>query len=76
MKSLAVLVLLFSAVLLCSAAPDVEPVTCNEDDSAGAARLAVHHINEHHNHGYKFQLSEVQGIKVEKVLYPDTNNGL
>ncbi|XP_070765096.1 alpha-2-HS-glycoprotein 1 [Enoplosus armatus] len=68
MNELPVLVLLSSAVvLLCSAAPALEPVTCNGDSGAAAARLATFHINEHHDHGYKFRLIESQGNKVEKV---------
>ncbi|GLD71166.1 alpha-2-HS-glycoprotein-like protein [Lates japonicus] len=27
----------------------------------------MHHINEHHDHGYKFRLNEIQGNKVVKV---------
>ncbi|XP_035524144.1 antihemorrhagic factor cHLP-B-like [Morone saxatilis] len=67
MKALPILVLLSSAVQLFSAAPALEPVTCSEDSGAAAARLAMHHINENHEHGYKFRLNEVQGNKVEKV---------
>ncbi|XP_039984572.1 alpha-2-HS-glycoprotein 1 isoform X2 [Xiphias gladius] len=67
MKRLHVLALLSSAALLCSAAPALEPVTCSEDGGVAAARLAMHHINKHHHHGYKFQLSEILGNKVEKV---------
>ncbi|XP_053177747.1 alpha-2-HS-glycoprotein 1 isoform X2 [Scomber japonicus] len=61
------LLLLSSAVLLCSAAPAVELVTCSEDSGAAAAHLAMHHINERHDHGYKFRLSETQDIKVVTV---------
>lgn len=67
MKELPILVLLYSAVLLSSAAPVLEPVTCSEDSRAAMARLAMFHINEHHDHGYKFKLNEIQGNKVEKV---------
>eukprot|EP00064_Thunnus_orientalis_P019988 superscaffoldBa00005269_g20119 len=67
MKGFSILVLLSSVVLLCSAAPALELVTCSEDSGAAAARLAMHHINEQHDHGYKFRLSETQGIKVVKV---------
>ncbi|XP_060933661.1 alpha-2-HS-glycoprotein 1 isoform X2 [Limanda limanda] len=67
MKALHVLVLLASVVLLCRASPVLEPVMCNEDHSAAAARLAVHDINEHHKHGYKFQLSEIKENKMDKV---------
>ncbi|XP_062279650.1 alpha-2-HS-glycoprotein 1 [Scomber scombrus] len=66
MKHIVVL-LLSSAVLLCSAAPALELVTCSEDSGAAAAHLAMHHINEHHDHGYKFRLSEIQDIKVVTV---------
>ncbi|KAL3067758.1 hypothetical protein OYC64_022180 [Pagothenia borchgrevinki] len=59
------LLLLCSTALLCSAAPAV--VTCSEDGGAAAARMAAHHIDENHNHGYKFKLSEIKGNKVEKV---------
>lgn len=27
----------------------------------------MHHINQNHDHGYKFKLNEVQGSKYEKV---------
>ncbi|XP_053285924.1 alpha-2-HS-glycoprotein 1 [Pleuronectes platessa] len=67
MKALNVLVLLASVVLLCRASPVLEPVMCNEDHSAAAARMAVHDINEHHKHGYKFRLSEIKENKMDKV---------
>ena len=67
MKGLPTLLLLCSTALLCSAAPAVEPVTCSEDGGAAAARMAAHHIDENHDHGYKFKLSEIKGNKVEKV---------
>ncbi|KAI9513653.1 hypothetical protein NQZ68_040844 [Dissostichus eleginoides] len=67
MKGLSTLLLLCSTALLCSAAPAVEPVTCSEDGGAAAARMAAHHIDENHDHGYKFKLSEIKGNKVEKV---------
>ncbi|XP_069574567.1 alpha-2-HS-glycoprotein 1 [Brachyistius frenatus] len=62
-----VLVLLASAVLLGGAAPALEPVTCSDTDGAAAARVAVHHINENHKHGYKFRLGETRGRTVEQV---------
>ncbi|XP_029356008.1 alpha-2-HS-glycoprotein 1 [Echeneis naucrates] len=65
MKSLPVLVLLSSAVLLCSAAPALEEVKCRADNNDAASRHAMHHINEHHQHGYKFKLDAVQDIKVD-----------
>lgn len=74
MKALPVLVLLSSAVQLCSTAPALEPLTCSEDIGAAAARLAMHHINEHHVHGYKFSLNEIQGNKLEKVWEPDLSS--
>ncbi|KAJ4933623.1 hypothetical protein JOQ06_030447 [Pogonophryne albipinna] len=64
MKGLPTLLLLCSTALLCSAAPAVEPVTCSEDGGAAAARMAAHHIDENHDHGYKFKLSEIKGNKV------------
>ncbi|GAA6231928.1 alpha-2-HS-glycoprotein-like [Lates japonicus] len=67
MKRVLILVLLSSAVLLCSTAPALESVTCSEDSGNATARLAMHHINEHHDHGYKFRLNEIQGNKVVKV---------
>ncbi|XP_033937376.1 alpha-2-HS-glycoprotein 1 [Pseudochaenichthys georgianus] len=67
MKGLPTLLLLCSTALLCSAAPAVEPVTCSKDGGAAAARMAAHHIDENHDHGYKFKLSEIKGNKVEKV---------
>ncbi|XP_039904434.1 alpha-2-HS-glycoprotein 1 isoform X7 [Simochromis diagramma] len=67
MRTLRVLTLLSAAVLLCSAAPGLEPLTCSEGNGPAAADKAVHHINEHHNHGYKFRLHEVQGNSVEQV---------
>ncbi|KAF3835633.1 hypothetical protein F7725_028191 [Dissostichus mawsoni] len=68
MKGLRTLLLLCSTALLCSAAPAVEPVTCSEDGGAAAARMAAHHIDENHDHGYKFKLSEIKGNKVEKAV--------
>uniref|UniRef100_A0A3Q2V5D2 Histidine-rich glycoprotein-like n=1 Tax=Haplochromis burtoni TaxID=8153 RepID=A0A3Q2V5D2_HAPBU len=67
MRTLRVLTLLSAAVLLCSAAPGLEPLTCSEGNGPAAADKAVHHINEHHDHGYKFRLHEVQGNSVEQV---------
>ncbi|XP_042370455.1 alpha-2-HS-glycoprotein 1, partial [Plectropomus leopardus] len=67
MKRLSTLVLLASAVQLLGAAPALEAVTCNLDGGAAAARKAMHFIDEHHDHGYKFRLLEVQDHKVEKV---------
>ncbi|XP_034084852.1 alpha-2-HS-glycoprotein-like [Gymnodraco acuticeps] len=68
MKGLpALLLLLCCTALLCSAAPAVGPVTCREDGGAAAARMAAHHIDENHDHGYKFKLSEIKGSKVEQV---------
>lgn len=67
MRTLRVLTLLSAAVLLCSAAPGLEPLTCSEGNGPAAADKAVHHINEYHDHGYKFRLHEVQGNSVEQV---------
>ncbi|XP_030582926.1 alpha-2-HS-glycoprotein 1 isoform X2 [Archocentrus centrarchus] len=67
MRTLHVLTLLLSAVLFCSAAPALGPVTCSEGKGSVTAHVAVHHINEQHDHGYKFRLHEVQGNKVEQV---------
>uniref|UniRef100_A0A3Q0SYF4 Cystatin domain-containing protein n=1 Tax=Amphilophus citrinellus TaxID=61819 RepID=A0A3Q0SYF4_AMPCI len=65
MRTLHVLTLLLSAVLLCSAAPALGPVTCSEGKGSVTAHVALHHINEQHDHGYKFRLHEVQGNKVD-----------
>ncbi|XP_023264648.1 antihemorrhagic factor cHLP-B-like [Seriola lalandi dorsalis] len=62
MKRLIVLTLLSSALLLCSAAPALERVTCTGENTAAGGRMAVRHINEHHHHGYKFQLDRVYGV--------------
>ncbi|XP_063316477.1 antihemorrhagic factor cHLP-B-like [Pelmatolapia mariae] len=67
MRTLRVLTLLSAAVLLCSAAPGLAPLTCSEGNGPAAANKAVHHINEYHDHGYKFRLHEVQGNSVEQV---------
>lgn len=67
MKALPILVLLSSVAQFCSAAAPLQPVTCSEDGGAAAARLAMHHINEHHDHGYKFKLDKVNSTKLEKV---------
>lgn len=62
---------LLSLVLqLCSSAPVLQNVKCSEDNNATAAHLAIHHINENHDHGYKFKISEVSGFKLEKVGWP------
>ncbi|KAF3848448.1 hypothetical protein F7725_014945 [Dissostichus mawsoni] len=37
-------------------------------ECAAAARMAAHHIDENHDHGYKFKLSEIKGNKVEKEV--------
>ncbi|TDH08213.1 hypothetical protein EPR50_G00095360 [Perca flavescens] len=66
MKGFHIVVLLSSAVLLVSAAPALQLVTCTAESGAAAARLAMHRINENHRHGYKFKLQEIQGNKVEK----------
>ncbi|XP_039667101.1 antihemorrhagic factor cHLP-B-like [Perca fluviatilis] len=67
MKGFHIVVLLSSAVLLVSAAPALELVTCTAESEAAAARLAMHRINENHRHGYKFRLQEIQGNKGEKT---------
>ncbi|XP_035862738.1 alpha-2-HS-glycoprotein-like [Sander lucioperca] len=67
MKGFHIVVLLSSAVLLVSAAPALELVTCSKESGAAAARLTMHRINENHGHGYKFRLQEIQGNKVETV---------
>ncbi|XP_061635522.1 alpha-2-HS-glycoprotein-like [Phyllopteryx taeniolatus] len=61
------------AVLLCCAAalpgipaqPSPE-VTCGEDGAEAAAGLAVRHINEHHRHGFKFRLHEIQSSNYQQ----------
>ncbi|XP_071761376.1 alpha-2-HS-glycoprotein-like [Centroberyx gerrardi] len=63
MKGLLVLVLV---VLPCIAAQALEPVTCSNDSSGAAARLAMHHINERHHHGYKFKLNNIRSSRVEQ----------
>ncbi|KAM4629646.1 HSF-like protein [Polymixia lowei] len=68
MKSLLVLLSVVLVVLPCSAAPALEPVTCGENGGGAAARLAMHHINENHHHGYKFKLSEILSSRVEQGL--------
>ncbi|XP_034736498.1 alpha-2-HS-glycoprotein 1 isoform X2 [Etheostoma cragini] len=67
MKGFHIVVLLSSAVLLVSAAPALELVTCSEDGGPAAARLAMHRINENHDHGYKFRLKTIQSHKMDKV---------
>ncbi|XP_039667099.1 histidine-rich glycoprotein-like [Perca fluviatilis] len=67
MKGFHIVALLSSAMLLVSAAPALQLVTCTAESGAAAARLAMHRINENHRHGYKFRLQEIQGNKVEKV---------
>lgn len=64
-------VALLSLVLqLCSAAPVLEHLKCSEDNNATAGHLAIHHINENHDHGYKFKINEVIGVELEKVGWP------
>lgn len=70
MKILPFLVLLSSAVLLCSARLGSDPVTCTQEGIAAAAHLATFRINEHHHHGYKFRLNETEHSKIETVLEP------
>ncbi|KAA8589872.1 hypothetical protein FQN60_013237, partial [Etheostoma spectabile] len=67
MKGFHIVVLLSSAVLRVSAAPAPELVTCGEEGGPAAARLAMHRINENHDHGYKFRLQKIQSHGVEKV---------
>lgn len=66
MKPLPVLLLL-SGVLLCHSGPVLDPVTCDENGGPGAAHTAMHHIDETHNHGYKFRLNDITSTKVEEV---------
>ncbi|XP_019727330.1 alpha-2-HS-glycoprotein-like [Hippocampus comes] len=58
------------AVLLCCAAavPGLlgAAVTCDAGDVTAAVNFAVHHINEHHKHGFKFKLLEVQSSTYEQ----------
>lgn len=70
MRLLLSVVLLSIVLLLCSAAPVWEHLKCSEDNNGTAAHLAIHHINENHDHGYKFKIGEVTGVKLEKVGWP------
>ncbi|XP_061681022.1 alpha-2-HS-glycoprotein-like [Syngnathoides biaculeatus] len=65
---------LLAVLLLCAAAapglrgaPSSPAVTCDGGGEAAAASLAVRHINEHHEHGFKFKLDEMQSSKIEHV---------
>ncbi|XP_054646057.1 antihemorrhagic factor cHLP-B-like [Dunckerocampus dactyliophorus] len=59
--------LLACALITGDAAPPLDLVTCNDATVGAAVNLAIRHINEHHHHGYKFKLGEIQGHKYEKV---------
>lgn len=67
MRALLSVALLSLLLQLCRAAPVLEPVTCSDGAGPAAAHLAIHHINQHHDHGYKFKVGEVSGVKLEKV---------
>ncbi|XP_061681024.1 alpha-2-HS-glycoprotein-like [Syngnathoides biaculeatus] len=66
----------FAVALLLSAAlaavlpppgPPGPPVGCDAGAGPGAAVLAVRHINEHHKHGFKFQLQEILSSDFQQV---------
>lgn len=69
MKGLVVVLLSILALGPCaSQVLPLDPVSCDEAGSGPAARMAMHSINKHHHHhGYKFKLSKVRTITVEKV---------
>lgn len=70
MEALLSAVLLSSLLQLCSAAAVLEPLTCSDFNNRTASDLAVHHINEHHRHGYKFRMAQLSGAALEKVGHP------
>ncbi|XP_077443579.1 alpha-2-HS-glycoprotein-like [Stigmatopora argus] len=41
-------------------------VTCNKESVMVAANRSVQHINNHHKHGFKFKLQEVQNSKYQQ----------
>nr|XP_061834233.1 alpha-2-HS-glycoprotein-like [Nerophis lumbriciformis] len=63
---------LLLAVLACALLPGEavtpsEDITCHQDSVAAAANFAVHHIDEHHQHGYKFKLGQIRGHNYEQT---------
>lgn len=72
MKALLSVALLSSLLQLCSTAAVLEPLSCSEDNKDMAAHLAMHHINTHQTHGYKFKIGEISGVEVKEVCSPLT----
>ncbi|XP_061834436.1 alpha-2-HS-glycoprotein-like [Nerophis lumbriciformis] len=63
---------LLAALLACVLLPadavtPTEDITCHHFSVGAAANFAVRHIDEHHQHGYKFKLGEIQGNKYEQT---------
>ncbi|TNM87672.1 hypothetical protein fugu_005893 [Takifugu bimaculatus] len=67
MRLLLSVALLSSVLQLCSAAPVRENLNCAEVNNATAGHLAIHHINENHDHGYKFKIDEVTEVDLKMV---------
>ncbi|XP_061894710.1 alpha-2-HS-glycoprotein-like [Entelurus aequoreus] len=63
---------LLAALLACALLPGdavtpSEDITCHHFSVGAAANFSVRHIDEHHQHGYKFKLGEIQGHKYEQT---------
>ncbi|XP_056895442.1 LOW QUALITY PROTEIN: alpha-2-HS-glycoprotein 1 [Takifugu flavidus] len=67
MRLLLSVALLSSVLQLCSAAPVRENLNCAEVNNATAGHLAIHHINDNHDHGYKFKIDEVTEVDLKMV---------
>ncbi|KAM8953113.1 alpha-2-HS-glycoprotein [Pelodytes ibericus] len=75
MKLLQVLSFLVQ-LLLCTAftlphKPPYRLIDCDGLEAAEAALAALEHINRNHNHGYKYTLNRIEGIKAQTLLNTD-----
>ncbi|XP_061681893.1 alpha-2-HS-glycoprotein-like [Syngnathoides biaculeatus] len=59
--------LLAASADLLATPPPLPTVTCGAEGAAGAAALAVRHVNEHHKHGFKFGLWKVLSSNFQQV---------
>ncbi|XP_029973682.1 antihemorrhagic factor cHLP-B-like [Salarias fasciatus] len=62
MTAFLLLTALAVAPMLCASQ---DPVTCSVDRFPDAAKMAVRHINEQQDHGYKFRLMETKSSRME-----------
>ncbi|CAN9515938.1 unnamed protein product [Ophioblennius macclurei] len=64
MNAFLLLTVLVAAPLLCGT---VDLIDCSGNQISNAVKMAVQHINQQHDHGYKFRLKEIKSSVLETV---------